>query len=135
MACALLAACGGAVERGVEEVRLPNGGRVYFKREIRGQNYDQLGVSLDGNVCTPLNPSVDYVYSEIGPIVAFYDAQPGKLTIYTTSALQKPAKPFARLEVVNVPLTALDYQKLSREYRSRNLVKLDVDVRRRPPCN
>ena len=101
-------ACDG-IERGIKEVARPGQSSAYFKREVRGQNFDETGISLDGHRCRPLDPSADYVFAALGPITVFCDSRPGKLVVYTTSPLRAPTREIKGLVVETVVITPLAF--------------------------
>jgi len=63
---------------------------VYFKREIRGRNYEGLSISSDSNFCNSPSPKTDFfVNSEmIGKV--FYKVEDNKLQIYSQNVFTPP---------------------------------------------
>ena len=124
---ALFIACSGDTQRGIQAVTRVGESSVYFKREVRGQNFDQMGISLNSERCRPLDSSTDYVFAELGPIEIFCRPQPGKLVVYATSPLRLPARTTNELVVETVLLTPSAFRDLQATYRDRGLVKVTVD--------
>lgn len=121
-------------QRGVLPVELPDGTHVYFKREVRGHNYDALWISADADPCRSAEPRTDYIYRAMGPLVVFYSAREAGLTTYSTTTLDKPSDA-GSLHVVNYVLQPLAFQELSRTYHERHLLKAAVEVRASWGCS
>jgi hypothetical protein len=124
----------GASERGMRRIVASDGARVYIKREVRGQNYDALGISLDGDPCRSLDPAVDHIFAAMGPLVVYCRVDAGVLTTYSTTALNAPARPMRAIHIENHVLDPLAFQELSRAYASRGLTRVVVDLRPDPDC-
>ena len=128
----LCTGCG--LGRGTQEVRLPEGGAVYFKRESNGYNYDQLGITSNADICTRLDSRTDYIFPEIGPLVVFVKVEPKKLTVFSSSAMTKPPRRTGYPIIENIVLYPSAFAELSRTYRSRAFVKIDIKTTESHVC-
>lgn len=63
---------------------------VYFKREVRGRNYDGLSISGDGNLCNGPSPRTDFFVEGMSPGQVFYKIDGDELHIYSQSAFTPP---------------------------------------------
>lgn len=114
-------------ERGVTLVELSGGMTVYFKREVRGNNYDELGISLDGDPCHSLDPSADYIFEGMDHVI-YYATSGSAITTFSTAPLNKPREANRRIVVTNHVVDPLAWQELSRTFATRGLKRVDVDV-------
>lgn len=120
----VLSACDG---HGVERVVMGDGTAVYFKREVRGSNYDSLWISTDPDPCKPRDPSRDYEFPELGPVTVYCRPGHGEMETYSTGELDTPDGA-VELRVVHQVLDPLSFQTLEKTYASRGLTKIDVQV-------
>lgn len=90
---------------------------VYFKREIRGRNYEGFSVSSDGNLCNGPSPKTDFfVNSEtIGKV--FYKVEGDELQIYSQSVFTPP-------QTDNFPVKIVQREIPRVEYSEENSIKL-----------
>lgn len=63
---------------------------VYFKREIRGRNYDGLSISGDGDLCNGPSPRTDFFVEGMSPGQVFYKVDGDELHIYSQSRFTPP---------------------------------------------
>jgi len=63
---------------------------VYFKREIRGRNYDGLSISGDGDFCNGPSPRTDFFVDGMWPGQVFYKVDGDELHIYSQSKFTPP---------------------------------------------
>lgn len=130
LALATIAGCdvtpNGTSTRGIHEVTMADGLPVYFKREIRGQNYDALWISLNGDPCHSFDPQVDYRFAALGPLVVYYMPESGGLITYSTTTLEPPSRPARSLRIENRVLEPLAFQELTQTYQSRGLTRLSI---------
>ncbi len=84
---------------------------IYFKREIRGRNYEGLSISTDSNLCDGPSPKTDYfVNSEtIGKV--FYKVEGNELQIYSQSVFTPPQTGNFPIKVVQKEISRVDYSE------------------------
>ena len=63
---------------------------VYFKREIRGRNYEGLSISSDGNLCNGPSPETDFFLDSLDVDGVFYKVEGDKLYINSYTAFTPP---------------------------------------------
>ena len=63
---------------------------VYFKREIRGRNYEGFSISSDGNLCNGPSPGTDFFVEGMTPGQVFYKVDGDELHIYSQSEFTPP---------------------------------------------
>ena len=131
-----LTACDGGwtdSQYGIEGVATSDGTMVYFKREVRGANYDALWISTNPDPCRPADDSTDYVFRELGPLVVYYRAGAGVVETYLTSSLDPP-KTKPKVRVIHHVLDPLAFKELERTHKSRGLTKIEVPLQRKIHC-
>ncbi len=90
---------------------------IYFKREIRGRNYEGLSISTDSNLCDGPSPKTDYfVNSEtIGKV--FYKVEGDKLQIYSQNEFTPP-------QTHSFPVKIVQRKLPNVEHSEENAIKL-----------
>lgn len=63
---------------------------VYFKREIRGRNYEGLSISGDGDLCNGPSPRTDFFVEGMWPGQVFYKVDGDELHIYSQGEFIPP---------------------------------------------
>ncbi|MEO8649470.1 MAG: hypothetical protein ABI539_09920 [Acidobacteriota bacterium] len=63
---------------------------IYFKREIRGRNYEGLSISSDGDLCNGPSPRTDFFLDSLDVDGVFYKVEADKLYIYSYTAFTPP---------------------------------------------
>jgi len=56
---------------GIVPVPLNDGGKLYFRREVRGLSHDELSLSADPVRCRSAKPEDDYIFQAQGPLTVF----------------------------------------------------------------
>jgi hypothetical protein len=90
---------------------------IYFKKEIRGRNYEGLSISTDGNLCNGPSQETDYfVNSEtIGKV--FYKVVDNRLQIYSQNEFTPP-------QAGNFPVLIVQEYNSPIDYNEENAIKL-----------
>ena len=129
-------ACDGGLpdsQYGVDGVSTSEGTTVYFKREVRGANYDALWISASPDPCRPADDATDYVFRELGPLAVYYRAGAGAVETFSTSSLDPPGNE-PKVRVIHHVLDPLAFKELERTYKSSGLTKIEVPVQRKIHC-
>jgi len=63
---------------------------IYFKKEIRGRNYEGLSISTDDNLCNSPSAKTDYFVNSETPGEVFYKVENDVLQIYSQSVFTAP---------------------------------------------
>lgn len=63
---------------------------VYFKREVRGRNYDGLSISADSDLCNSPSLQTDFFVEGMTPGQVFYKVVGDELHIYSQSEFTPP---------------------------------------------
>jgi hypothetical protein len=116
-------------EFGVLPVPLPNGRVLYFKREARWIDYDEIALSGNPDPCKLRDEDV-YRFTEGGPPTAFYRVNGNSIYIYSTDTMQSPKRDTLGVQVVIHRLGSLEWKELLRKYKDKGLVKVEVPVKR-----
>ena len=109
--------------------------QVYFKREVRGLNYDSLTLSANKDHCVKPNPHHDYIYDELGPITLFYKTEGNTLEIFSTTLAKQPQSFPVSIKIVQHKLSPLEFAKLKQNYKERGLEILEVNINETLSCN
>lgn len=90
---------------------------VYFKKEIRGRNYEGLSISADGNLCNGPSQETDYFVNSETPGRVFYKVENNVLRIYSQSIFTAPQND-------NFPINIFQEYILAQDFREENALKL-----------
>jgi hypothetical protein len=115
-------------EFGVVEVAVPGGRTLYFRREVRGRNYDALAVSEGPDPCRSAEESQDIVFREQGPLTIYYGFAGNRLRVYSTSPVSLPPRPSLIGMVESHVLGPLEWAQMETSYQKQGLKKLEVPL-------
>ncbi len=110
---------------GIRDIEVSPGKHLYFKREVRGRNFDSWWISQNPDVCAELDPSTDAEFPAVGPLWFYYRIKAGKLELMGTPGLTMPQKGNLADLLHYEDLHPLDFQRLEREWESQGLTRLD----------
>jgi hypothetical protein len=113
---------------GVFSLRASGGETLYFKREVRGLNYDVLTLSVDKDHCKKPDPSRDYVFDDLGPHTIYYRIEGDVLTLYLTIPATPPRNFQSQIKVEQREMAPLEFAKVANNHKERGLTLLDVPL-------
>lgn len=119
----------------VVEINLPGGQHAYFKREMRGLNYDGVTLSSDPRPCVPPNEGVDYVFKSLDPLPIFWKVDGATLHIYSGNVPTMPPSNKFSVDVIHHELAADELRELAKEPGTRGLTKLDIALDDQSRCS
>lgn len=90
---------------------------VYFKRELRGRNYEGLSISTDGNLCNGPSPRTDFFLDSLDVDGVFYKVEGDKLYVYSYTAFTPP-------QSGSFPVKVVQKQVEPARYDPENIKKL-----------
>ena len=91
---------------------------VYFKREIRGRNYEGLSISSDGDFCNGPSPKTDFFVESETIGIVFYKVRGDELQIYSQNVFTPPQTDN------NFPIKIVQRQIPVAEHNGENAIKL-----------
>jgi hypothetical protein len=116
-------------------VRVSDNAEVFFKREVRGLNYDALVISPSDRLCGMPKAKTDYVFTGMGPFDVYFKVENGGLILFTHYAATPPeGSPFP-VRVVQNALGSPDFDKLAASAEGLNLRRLEVPIDKRLKCS
>jgi hypothetical protein len=118
---------------GVISLTVSNDQNMYFKREVRGLNYDVVVLSTDGDYCREPDASSDYVFAN-DPLPMYYKLEDGTLSLYLTSLAAVPENFQSPIRVVQHQLSPLEFEEIEQHYKERGLNLLRVEIDKRLKC-
>lgn len=121
-------------EYGVSEIKSPGGETLYFRREVKGRNYDALSLSKDPDYCSEPDPNEALIFRGMGPITIYYEFKGEELHLYSAGETNKPRNFSERVKLVVHDISNPEYIELNDNYRERGLEKLDVPINKSLPC-
>ncbi|MCY7347650.1 MAG: hypothetical protein LH614_15710 [Pyrinomonadaceae bacterium] len=90
---------------------------VYFKREIRGRNYEGFSISSDGNLCNAPSPKTDFFVGSETIGKTFYKVKGDELQIYSQNEFTPP-------QTDNFPVKIVQRKLPNVEHSEENAIKL-----------
>lgn len=119
---------------GTLRIEAPNGEEFYFRREMRGLNYDALSLSKDSNFCSKPNPDNALIFRSLGPVIVFYRFKGNELHLYKMSEVDVPKNFSNTIKLVLHDITNLEYIALRQTYADKGLEMSDVPMNPQLNC-
>src|SRR5689334_10162376 len=124
----LAAGCGFGTEYGVSPIKSPGGEILYFRREVRGRNFDALSLSKNPNYCSKPDPDEAIIFRGMGPFTVFYKFVGDELHLYSIEELKVPRHFSERVKVIIHNVTNPEHIQMHDDYQKMGLEKLDVPI-------
>jgi len=90
---------------------------IYFKKEIRGRNYEGLSISGDGDLCNGPSPETDFFVDSETIGKTFYKVKGNELQIYSQNEFTPP-------KTDNFPVKIVQRKLPNVEHSEENAIKL-----------
>jgi hypothetical protein len=90
---------------------------IYFKKEIRGRNYEGLSISSDGDLCNGPSPETDFFVDSETIGKTFYKVKDNELQIYSQNEFTPP-------KTDNFPVKIVQRKLPNVEHSEENAIKL-----------
>ncbi len=113
---------------GLLKIQAPNGEEFYFRREMRGRNYDSLSLSNEPNACAKPDPDNALAFDSEGPVRVFYSFKGNELHLYKMSPVGAPKNFSNTIKLVLHDITNLEYIDLLESYKGKGLEISDVPI-------
>ena len=90
---------------------------IYFKKEIRGRNYEGLSISSDSDLCNGPSPETDFFVDSETIGKTFYKVKDNELQIYSQNEFTPP-------KTDNFPVKIVQRKLPNVEHSEENAIKL-----------
>ena len=118
---------------GLVKIQAPNGEEFYFRREVRGLNYEALSLSTNSNVCAKPDPDKALVFHAYTPVV-FYRFDGNELHLYKMSTVDVPKNFSNTIKLVLHDITNPEFMALEKNYAEKGLEASKVPVDPKLSC-
>jgi hypothetical protein len=118
---------------GFLSLRSPQNAELYFKREVRGLNYDVMVLSTNKDYCKEPNASSEFIFAS-DPLPMYYRFEGNTLNLFLTSAAAQPSDFQSDVRVVQHHLSPLEFAEIRKSFKERGLTLLDVPIDERLRC-
>lgn len=113
---------------GIRSVKTPAGTTLYFRRSVKGLNYDSLAIIESNDYCSEPKPDSNVVFTSQDHTV-FYEFDDGSLHVFTTSAVAGPTiLPATGTRVVITRLDNQEFREFTNDFSRRGLTLADVPI-------
>ena len=120
---------------GMTTIVMPDGTKVYFKREVGWLDHDLWVVSPSNDLCHMPNPDTDYRFRQMGPIDPFYKVEGNSLLLFIRgSAAESPKSGSFPINIIQKEVDPLDYLQLKKDPGKLGLKELDVRIDENLKC-
>lgn len=119
---------------GMQDIEVSPGKHVYFKREVRGRNFDELTVSLNSDPCAEFDAKVDGRFGSHGPLSLYYRLNAGKMDLLGSQDLSLPKLGGVADVLDYKSLHPLDFRDVHETWQSRGLKLIEVSLDRSIIC-
>src|SRR5437899_996831 len=118
---------------GFVALRSQTNGELYFKREVRGLNYDVVILSTNQDYCVEGNPHSDFIFAS-DPLPMYYSFEGNTLNLFLTRVVAEPADFQSAVKVVQHHLSPSDFAELQKAFKDRGLKPLNVPIDEKLRC-
>lgn len=118
---------------GFVALRSPTNGELYFKREVRGLNYDVVVLSTNQNYCAESNSRSEFIFAS-DPLPMYYSFEGNTLNLFLTSVVAEPSDFQSAVKVVQHHLSPSDFAELQKTFEDRGLKILNVPIDEKLRC-
>lgn len=113
---------------GTVMIAMPNGKKVYFKREV-GFDHDVWVISPTSDVCHIPNADIDYRFRQMGPIDPLYKIEGDTLFLYIRGTVAgAPKSGQFPISIIQKEVDPLDYLKMESDLGKLGLTRLEVRI-------
>lgn len=119
---------------GITEVKIPGKQPLYFKREVRGMNYDVLCLSANKEPCAGADSKYDYVFSNFGGERIYYKIENDSLVLFDIWTETPSDKGRFQVNVIPKQLSPLDFAELKKAPEKQGISYLDVKLDDKIKC-
>lgn len=119
---------------GIAEVKIAGKQPLYFKREVRGMNYDVICLSTNKDPCAGADSKYDYVFSNSARERLYYKIENNSLVLFDTVAEVPSDKRRFQINVIPKELHPLDFAELQKAPEKQSVYYLDVKLDDKIKC-
>jgi hypothetical protein len=113
---------------GTVMIAMPDGQKVYFKREV-GFDHDLWVISPSDDVCHMPNADTDYWFHQMGPIDPLYKIKGDTILLYIRGvAAAAPKGGQFPTRIIQKEVDPLDYLKMESDLEKLGLTRLEVRI-------
>ena len=112
---------------GVVALQSPQHAELYFKREVRGSNYDVVLLSTSKQHCGEPNSKSEYIFAS-DPLPMYYSFEGDTLNLFLTSLVAEPPEFQSPIKVVQHHLSPSEFADMKKDFKTRHLNQLDVPI-------
>jgi hypothetical protein len=120
--------CGFGTEYGVKTIISPKGEKFYFRRVVRGRNYDTLALSANSNYCAEPDPATAVIFHGLGPIFVFYRFEGDELHIYDSGRVDSPPNFSPKTKVVLHKISNPQFIEMRETYAAKGFEISEVPI-------
>lgn len=84
---------------------------IYFKREIRGRNYDGFSISSDSNLCNGPSPKTDFFVNSETVGKVYYKVKDDELLIYSQSVFTPPSTGSFPVKIIQRKIPLIEFSE------------------------
>lgn len=111
----------------------PSGEKIYFRREVRGRNFDEVILSPNPEPCVPPDSAGDLIFPDSDPTIYFkFEGQ--VLHLYPSVLAPEPSQAKFATRIVQHFLTNPERIKLRAEYQAKGLILLEIPFDNQIKC-
>ena len=118
---------------GIAEVKIAGKQSLYFKREVRGMNYDVLCLSTNKDPCAGADSKDDDVFSNFGGERVYYKIENDSLVLFSWTKTPSDKGRF-QINVIPKELDPLERVELKKAPEKQGISYLDVKLDDKIKC-
>ncbi|HEY6333978.1 MAG TPA: hypothetical protein VI756_31970 [Blastocatellia bacterium] len=114
---------------GIVPVQVSDEHTVYFKRVVRGLNFDEISISPAPILCGSPNDETDYEITNSGPVAMLYKVDGGNLFVFIHNDVARPPNGGQfPVKVIQQSLDTPEYSRLESDAERLGLTPLHVEI-------
>jgi hypothetical protein len=108
---------------------------IYFKRVVRGLNFDEIVISPNSVLCGTPSSETDYEFTTLDPPDLLYRANGNDLLLFVhNDAAVAPTSGRFPVNVIQKSLDTPEYEQLERDAQKLGLVPLHIELDGKLKC-
>ena len=111
----------------------PENAELYFKREVRGLNYDVVVLSTNKQYCDEPDSKSEFVFAS-DPLPMYYRFEGNTLNLFLTSVVSQPPNFQSSIKVVQHHLSPSEFGDIKKHFKEKGLEQLDIPIDERLRC-
>jgi len=118
---------------GIVTITVPDGRKVYFKREVGFLDHDVWVISPSADLCNIPNEDTDYRFPTLDPRI-LYRIEGNSLLLYVGNAAVAPKSGSFPIDIVQKEVDPLEYLEMAKRLGDLSLTRMQIPIDENLKC-